>query len=159
MSKIDAVCWDLLAENCTLQDIRLDGNLEYGTLMLLATALTCNTTLRVLELSDASTQAGFGAFAGTLTVNRSLEQLCFRKGRILTQDLLKLSEGLWWNRTLKVLELPSDGLTPERLQPLIQTVRYHTTSLDHVFLPLDVLPRERALLASANVSRCMPIIP
>lgn len=112
-------------------------------------ALDHNTSLKVLHLSDPYAQGRCGAFAGALAANASLEELHFFDAAILDSDLDELSNALRRNRTLKVLGLPREGFTAQGLQTLLETVRYHNSSLERVILPVRLGWRLRSLFDSA----------
>ena len=145
LTTIDSGCWDLLSANRTLQELRLEGDLGVPAFEGLASALTSNTCLRELELCDRTSQGRCHVFAGALADNSSLEWLTFRELHIRESDMLDFSQGLRKNRTSTHLALLCEDLTPRKLQPLIETVRYHNDTLEHVGLPSDPVQEQRLL--------------
>lgn len=116
-----------------------------------------------------------------LAVNESLESLSLKAPRFLGSDLELLSIGLRQNRTLKRMHLDLVSLGIEMryvgrgLQPLIETVRYHNTTLEDVSLPItiyqDSLPTQYvlkfhqkvrsacdALRRGEDLERCLPLL-
>ena len=135
LTTIDSENWDFLSANHTLKELVLYCDLGRRTLKHLASALKSNTGLQQLTVLDRTSEGGIAAFAEVLAVNTCLEELRFPEGQeIMDLDVLAATEGLRQNRTLKVLELPSLGLTPAGLQTVIEVVRYHNTALENVFL-------------------------
>ena len=109
-------------------------------------ALKRNTTLQKLTLDDNTAQCRCGTFGEAMAVNASLEELRLLEGQVQESDLYDLSTGLRRNRTLKVLQLPEDGLTPQGLRPLVQIARYENSTLEKVFLPFRGFQVEQARL-------------
>jgi len=155
LTTIDSGCWDVLSVYRMLKELRLECDLGVQAFEHFAAALTSHTSLRELVLCDHTSQGRCHAFAGTLAVNASLERLTFGELQILdSDDLLVLSQGLRRNRTLIHLALSCNGLlTPQQLQPLIETVLYHNDTLQHLVLPSERL-QEQHLLNAAYRFHC-----
>ena len=106
--------------------------------------------LRRLVLTERTDQGGFGAFGEALEANATLTEFYFDKGRILESDLHKLSQGSRRNNTLEVLRLTPRGLTSQGLQPLIETVRYHNSTLGRLILPRQFVQEQSQFDAALN---------
>lgn len=135
-----------LATNQTLQELTLFGSFHFDVVRSLASALKHNRSLQSLTLWTTDTRElrgdwGFGDFGEMLPVNASLESLKLAAPRFLASDLKLFSMGLRQNRTLKslLLYLTTRGdemrYVGRGLQPLIEAVRYHNTTLEEVELP------------------------
>lgn len=157
LTTIDAGCWKLLSANRMLKKLRLECDLGVHAFELLASALTSNTSLRELVLCDHTAQGRCNAFAGTLVGNTSLKRLVFKEAHVLESDLLDLTQGLRRNGTLRQLEFLCNGLTPPRLQPLIETVRYHNITLEYVGLPSELRQEQQLLDAACQFHRSFRI--
>lgn len=82
MWTVHSGCWDLLAANRTLQELRLTGEMGFDVVVHIAAALTRNTTLRFLHVGDIKFQGRLGVFEEALAVNASLEEFSFMGGAV-----------------------------------------------------------------------------
>lgn len=138
-----------LATNQTLQRLYLHGSFTFDAVRSLSSALKDNRCLRSLSLwSTLCGDWGFGDFGEMLAVNTSLESLQLEAPRFLASDLELFSMGLRTNRTLKRLLLYTTtfenmGEFCCGLHPLIETIRYHNTTLEDLTLPNPVMSYAR----------------
>ncbi|KAJ0059929.1 hypothetical protein NL108_015861 [Boleophthalmus pectinirostris] len=145
----------LLQVNNTLQVLRLANcDMKTESVIAFAIALTTNQTLRCLDISRSLT---FGPeeewhwalhFAHMLALNQSLVELHLGTMGIMTCGIERLSKGLLFNYTLKYLNLHSNRITRDDVQPLVNVLMKENCVLEVLDLSSNQIQDEGAVLLS-----------
>ncbi|KAJ0022682.1 hypothetical protein NQD34_014816 [Periophthalmus magnuspinnatus] len=145
----------LLQLNNTLRVLRMANcDLKTESVIAFAIALTTNQTLRCLDISRCHT---FGSeeewhwtvhFAHMLAVNQSLLELHLGTMGIMTCGIERLSKGLLFNYTLKYLDLHSNRVTRDDVQPLVDVLMKENSTLEVLDLSSNQIQDEGAVLLS-----------
>jgi len=135
----------VLRTNTSLENIFLDYNRIEDDAVVLAEALKCNISLRMINLGkNQVNDRGAMALADMLTVNETLESMSLTSNSISTEGLTALVQGLQQNVTLRFLEVERNpGLTPtigRTVSHLCQANRYGRYLLRCPDLPHGIWP-------------------